>query len=147
MEKNDKIKAIAVLVVGMFLTAVGLAGMIFYAVAMSMDVFEFFPPIYLPVVAMFLLVVGVIMIFIVGTAQKRKNTKKIIDMQNESLKIIQSQLIKTCPYCDSKVQAGSSFCVNCGKSVVPIVCHKCGQINSNDSTYCKSCGEKLKKLS
>lgn len=142
MKKSNKISFV---VLGAFLCAVGLAGMIYYSIAMSKNIFVLFPPIYIAVLSIFALVLGAVCIFVVATDQKRKNAKKIVEMQNENVKKIQTQLGSVCPYCGTKVDSNSSFCKTCGENVTPIACIKCGQSNTSDSNYCKMCGEKLKK--
>ncbi len=50
----------------------------------------------------------------------------------------------TCPKCGCKNTNDSTFCKNCGEKLI-IKCHDCQTNNSIDATYCKKCGKKLEK--
>ncbi|MEG1608703.1 MAG: zinc ribbon domain-containing protein [Clostridia bacterium] len=139
-----KIINILLITFGACFCAAGSGGMIFYSIAMAKNMFVIFPPMYIAVISMLGIVIGLAFIFFVATEQKRKSAKNIIDLQNESVKKIQTQLGQVCPYCGATVDPNSCFCKNCGQNVTPKICVKCGQSNTSDSRFCKACGEKLK---
>ncbi|MEO0080445.1 MAG: zinc-ribbon domain-containing protein [candidate division WOR-3 bacterium] len=44
-----------------------------------------------------------------------------------------------CPYCDTPLAEGESFCSPCGVKID--YCHKCGTPLPRDSNTCPECGE------
>jgi len=48
---------------------------------------------------------------------------------------------KTCPKCNAQLDAGTSFCANCG---LPInYCNTCGAVADPDTNFCPFCGNQL----
>nr|WP_231112515.1 zinc-ribbon domain-containing protein [Stygiolobus azoricus] len=42
--------------------------------------------------------------------------------------------------------AAAKFCPNCGASLMPIKCPKCGYINPPSAKYCGNCGAQLTQV-
>lgn len=56
----------------------------------------------------------------------------------------EQKVLIICPKCGAKVDANSKFCPECGQSLGPKKCSKCGaEIKDNNAKFCPECGEKL----
>lgn len=57
---------------------------------------------------------------------------------------IESQNLTTCTKCNSRIPAGSKFCLQCGEKVDDaLFCTNCGEKLPSNAKFCLKCGAKL----
>jgi membrane protease subunit (stomatin/prohibitin family) len=62
-------------------------------------------------------------------------------MQNQPM---QNQNSMSCNKCNSKIPAGSKFCLQCGEKVNDVLhCMSCGEKMPSNARFCLKCGKKI----
>lgn len=70
--------------------------------------------------------------------QKKKQKKKT---KPETEKVSEKKCL--CPYCDSSLAEALPYCQACRRQLK--VCSKCGRFQTEEASFCPSCGAKLNK--